>query len=168
MEQYLSFVTIDVWTMVFTWGNLLILFLLLKKFLFKPVRAMIEKRQQEVKDLYAAADHSNQKAQALKTQYETCLENAKYDADEIIKKATKTAQQKSEEIIGKAHKQAGDIVARADEQIKAEKKNAENVLKNEISEMAISIASKVIEKDLTAADHDALINQFIEELGEKQ
>ena len=48
MGEYLSFVTIDVWTMIFTWANLLILFLLMKKFLFGPVRRIIEKREEEI------------------------------------------------------------------------------------------------------------------------
>ena len=56
MEEYLSFVTIDVWTIIFTWGNLFILYLLMKKFLFKPVKEMIDKREQEVADIYEAAN----------------------------------------------------------------------------------------------------------------
>ena len=162
--RFLDFVTIDVWTLIFTWGNLLILFLLMKKLLFKPVRKMMLDRENEVKEMYIDAEKSRSDADALKADYETRL--SKQEAEEIIKSATRSATLKSEEIIADAQKNAAGIIERADKQIEAEKRNAENELKNEVSELALSIASKVIEKEIDGEKHKELIDSFIEKMGE--
>ncbi|MBQ7822376.1 MAG: F0F1 ATP synthase subunit B [Clostridia bacterium] len=165
-ESFLNFVTIDVWTLIFTWGNLLILFLLMKKFLFKPVRKMMLDRENEVKELYDNAERSKADAAAIKADYESRLSNAKEEAEQIVKNATRSAALKSEEIIAEAHETASGIIARADKQIEAEKRNAENELKNEVSSLAVSIASKVIEKELDEKKHKELIDSFIEKMGD--
>ncbi len=164
--RFLDFVTIDVWTIIFTWGNLLILFLLMKKFLFKPVRKMMLDRENEVKEMYDDAESSKASAAQIKAEYEGRLAEATQEAEEIIKNATRSATLKSEEIIAEAHKSATGIIARADKQIEAEKRNAENELKNEVSELAISIAAKVIEDELDENKHKKLIDSFIENMGE--
>lgn len=166
--EYMDFVTLDVWTIIFTWGNLLILCLLLKKFLFKPVRKMMLDRENEVKDLYDDAEKSKNDAAELKTEYETKLENARGEADEIIKSATRSASLKSEEIIAEAQTTAAGIIERADKQIEAEKRNAENELKNEVAELAVNIAGKIIEAEIDADKHKELIDSFIGEMGEAQ
>lgn len=167
MEKFLNFVTIDVWTLIFTWGNLLILFLLMKKFLFGPVRKMMLDRENEVKALYADAESAKTSAEELKKSYEDSLKDAKEEAQEIIKNATKSAALKSEEIISEAHETASGIIERADKQIEAEKRNAENELKDEVSALAVSIASKIIEKELDEEKHKELINSFIDKMGEE-
>ena len=89
MENYLSFVTIDVWTLIFTWGNLIILYLLMKKLLFKPVTAILEKRRQDVESVYNDASVAQQEAQKLKTEYETKVSEASFEASRIISDAAK-------------------------------------------------------------------------------
>ena len=168
MEKYLDFVTIDVWTLIFTWGNLLILFLLLKKFLFKPVRKMMLDRENEVKAMYDDAEKSKSDAASLKCEYEERISNAKNEAEKIVKDATHTAAVKSEEIILEAHNSAKGILERADRQIEADKRNAENELKNEISGIALSIASKVIEEEIDPDKHKKLIDNFISEMGDSK
>lgn len=164
--KFLDFVTIDVWTLIFTWGNLLILLLLMKKFLFKPVRKMMLDRENEVKAMYDDAENSKSDAAKLKAEYENKLSVARDDAEEIIKTATRNAALKSEEIIAEAHSSAAGIIERADKQIEAEKRNAENELKDEVAGLAVSIASKVIEKELDEEKHKELINSFIDKMGD--
>ena len=164
--KFLDFVTIDVWTLIFTWGNLLILLLLMKKFLFKPVRKMMLDRENEVKAMYDDAEKSKNDAAELKTEYESKLSLARDDAEEIIKTATRNATLKSEEIIAEAHNTAAGIIERADKQIEAEKRNAENELKDEVASLAVSRAEKVIDKEIDEAKHKELIDTFIGEMGE--
>lgn len=166
MEKYLAFVTIDVWTMIFTWVNLLILFLLMKKFLFKPVRNIIEKRAEEISNFLSEAHSKNEEAGKLKEEYTKKLSAAKDTAEDIIKTATRNAQLREEEIIKDAHKKATDILERAEVQIEQQKKAALSDIKNEISHMATSIASKIIEKDINENDHTKLIDEFIDEMGD--
>ena len=162
MGEFLSFVTIDVWTLIFTWVNLLILFLLMKKFLFKPIRGVIEKREQEIAASIEEAEKAKNDALNMKEEYEKKLENAYNNAEEIVKNATRNAMLKEEEILKEANKKASDIMERAVKQIEQQKKAAISDIRNEISGMATSIASKIIERDINEQDHKKLIDEFIE------
>ena len=162
----MGFVSIDVWTLIFTWGNLLILYLIMKKIFFKPVRKMMLDRETEIKELYDGVEKTQSEADAMKLEYETKLENAKNEANEIVKSASHRAALKSEEIINDAHKEAASIIERADKQIEADKKTAENELKDELSGMAVSIAGKVLEEEIDPDKHKVLIDRFIDEMGE--
>ena len=166
MDEFLSFVTIDVWTMVMTWGNLLILFLLMKKFLFGPVKKIMDQRQEEIEKNISDADNMKKEAMGMKEEYEIKLNEAKKEADDIIKSATKTAQLREEEILSDANKKAHDILTKADKQVEQMKVNAINEIKGEVSQMATSIASKIIEKDINEKDHERLIEDFINGIGD--
>ena len=165
MEKYLNFVTIDVWTTIFTWGNLLILLLLMKKFLFKPVRAVIEKREQEINKMYTDAEQATNQANEMKASYEASIANAKAEAGEIVKNATEVARKTEEQIISDAQKRADAMQKKAQAQIEADRVRTIESVKSDISGMAVGIASKVIEKDINEDDHRKLIDDFINELG---
>lgn len=162
MGEFLAFVTIDVWTLIFTWVNLLILFLLMKKFLFKPVRNIMEKRAEQINNSLDEAEKAKNEALNMREEYEKKLENARDTAEEIVKNATRNAMLKEEEILREANEKASGILERADKQIEQQKKAALSDIKNEISDMATSIASKIIERDINGQDHEKLINEFID------
>ncbi len=166
MQEYLSFVTIDVWTLIFTWGNLLILFFLMKKLLFVPVTNILNKRQQDVNDIYDNANTAKAEAQNLKSEYETRLASAENEADRLIKSAMHKAQLNEEIIINEAKVKADFIKKQAYEDIELEKQNAANELKNDISDMAVTLASKIIERDLDESAHHEMIKKFIDCAGE--
>jgi len=86
----------------------------------------------------------------------------------MILSAQKTAAQRSEEIISQAQKQAAQIKTKAASDIEMEKKKAINEAKNEISELAMAIAGKVVARELNDADQDGMIDRFIEELGDQK
>lgn len=166
MEKYLAFVTIDKWTLIFTWANLLILFLLMKKFFFKPIKNILKQREDEVNSLYEKANSSNTEAEKLKNEYEKRLAEAKSEANEIVGSAVKNAKVRSDEIIGDAKKEAQGIMEKAEREIELEKNSCVNEIKTEISYLAVDIAKKVIEKDLKEKDHEKLIDDIISKMGE--
>ena len=166
MDEFLSFVTIDVWTMIMTWGNLLILFLLMKKFLFGPVKKIMDERQAEIEKNINDAETAKTDAETLKAEYEDRLKSAKKEADTILSTASKKALLKEEEIIKEAQSKAADILEKADKDIAMERKAALESLKGEVSEIATSIAAKIIEKDIDEKDHEKLIEKFIDEIGD--
>lgn len=166
MDEFLAFVTIDVWTMLFTWGNLLILLLLLKKFLFKPVNNILQKRQDEVDEMYKSATEDKNAAHQMREDYEKRLSDAKNEANEILKTATRKAVLKEEEIITDANNQASKIIERAHGQIELEKSSAFAELRDEVSELSVMIASKVLERDISESDHKEMIDKIISEMGE--
>ncbi|MBP3412094.1 MAG: F0F1 ATP synthase subunit B [Oscillospiraceae bacterium] len=161
-----GFVDLNVWTAIFTLVNLLLLFFVMKKYLFKPVKKMIDERQQEIDDLYADANQSKTEAAELKSQYETRLAEANEEKEEILRAAHRKAQLREEEILREAQDKAAQTLKRADQQIEMEKKRALNEIKDDVSGMALDIASAVLARDIKGEEHTALIDSFIENLGE--
>ena len=164
--QNQELVTLVPWTFIAQICNLFIQMFLIKKFLLKPVREIIEKRRKLATKELDEARSSNEEAQAMKTEYEKSIADARNQAGEIIASANKAATAKSEEIISKANAEAVAIKNKAAADIELEKKNALNDIKNEIGSMAMDIAGKVIEREVNEDDHKKLIEEFIENVGE--
>ena len=162
MTGFESFVGIDPWTALFTFCNMMITFAVLKKFLFKPVKKMIDDRQAEIDTMYADADAAKQKAAELEQEYQQHLQSIRDERDTLLREATARAQKREEEIVGEAA--ALRAVAEAD--IAQERKKAVNDLKNEIGGIAVDIAGKVVEREINETDHKALIDEFIRNVGD--
>ena len=161
-----SFVTIGWWELCVTICNLLITFLIVKKFLFGPINKMLEARENEVRELYATAEADRTAAETMKRDYTASIANAKDEAAQITANATKRATARSEEILADANRQASDMVRKAEESIELEKKKALNEIKDEIAGLSVMIASKVVEKEINEADHKRMIEDFINKVGE--
>ncbi len=166
LDKFEAFVGVNFWTMLFAWCNLLVLYLFLKKLLFKPIKNMIDSRQKEIDDMYSDAENSRSSAASLKAEYEEKIERANEESEEILKKAVRKAQLREEEILAEASEKAQRTLERATEQVELEKKRAINEVKNEVSDMAICIAAAVIERDVKEDEHKDLIDRFIDEIGE--
>lgn len=166
LDKFEAFVGVNLFTMIFAWLNLLILYLFLKKLLFKPVKNMIDSRQKEIDDMYSDAEKSRTDAAALKSEYEEKISKASEESEEILKKAVRRAQLREEEILREANSKAARTLERAAEQVELEKKRAINEVKDEVSDMAISIAAAVIERDVNENEHKQLIDEFIDRIGE--
>lgn len=166
LDQFESFVGVNVWTMLFAWCNLLILYLFLKKILFTPVKNMIDSRQKEVDDMYSDAEVAKTEASAMKAEYEEKLSKANEESEEILRTAQRRAQLKEEDILKEAQVEASRIRERAEGEIELEKKRMLGEIKDEVSGMAIGIASAVIGREVSEDEHKDLINEFIDGLGE--
>lgn len=162
----LELVSIVPWEIITQLINLLLLFLLLKHFLFKPVQNVLNARQAEIDKTYADAETAQTRAEALRDEYEKRIADAKAEATDIVRNATRKAQLRGEEIVRDAQSQASRLIEKADMQIEQEKKKARNELKDEISGIAIDIASKVVEREIDEKDHETLIAEFIKGVGE--
>jgi F-type H+-transporting ATPase subunit b len=165
LEKFEAFVGVNPWTMLFAWVNLLILYLFLKKLAFKPLMSMITSRQEEIDGMYSDAEKSRDDAAKMKEEYEEKLSSANKESEQILKSAVRRAQLKEEEILKEAGEEAARVLERAEEQIALEKKQALNDIKNEVSSMAIGIASAVIERDVDEREHRKLIDDFIDNMG---
>ena len=160
-----SFLGVNPWTALFILLNTLTIFFVAKKFLFGPVMNIIQERQQEIDDLYAGANSAKDEAEALLNEYQENLADARNTSDRMVKEAVAHAQAREEDIIRKANAEAAAIMDKASADIAQEKKKAINDAKNEISGLAMAIAGKVVERELTTADQELLIDRFIDELG---
>ena len=165
VDKFEAFIGVNPFTMAFALINLLILYLFLKKILFGPVKNMIDSRQKEIDDMYDNAEQSKKDATAMREEYEKKLESANEESEEILKKATRRAQLREEEILREANEKAERVLERAEERIELEKKQAINEVKDQVSGMAIEIAARVIERDVDKAEHEAMIDEFINNIG---
>ena len=161
-----EFLNINFFTALFTLANTGALFLVLKKFLWKPVMDMIQARQKEIDDLYADAGNAKQQAALLEEEYRQKLEVAAETGDRMVKEATDRAHSRSEEILAQANAEADAIRAKANADIAQEKKKALNDAKDEISSLALEIAGKVVGRELSCDDRSRLVDSFIDGLGE--
>ncbi len=164
MNEYLELISLDIWHIAAAILNLLILTLVFKKFLFKPVMNILEKRQGEVDNIYRKAEETESLAERDRQLYEEKLAGAKSEADGIIKAATARADRLSDEIIENAKIKADETMKKAENEIERERKKARNELKNEISGISVQIAESIVKREIREDDHRELIDSFIEEL----
>jgi len=160
-------VTLVPWTFIAQICNLFIQIFLIKKFLFKPIREILEKRKAAADAQIQDAVKAKEEAEAMKSEYEQNMKEAKEKATDILNTAQKNATAQSEEIIREANAQAVQLKAKAEKDIAQEKRKAVNEIKDEIGDMAMEIAGKVIEREISAKDHEKLIDEFISKVGEE-
>lgn len=165
MGEYFSFIGIDFWTALFTLLNFLAVFFVGKHFLWGPVMKIITDRQKEIDDMYAEADSARTSAKALEEEYQAKLSVAAQTSEKMVRDAVARGQAREEEILRHANQRAEAMLEKASADIQQEKKKALNDAKDEISDLALAIAAKVVDRELTAADHDRLVEQFIDDLG---
>lgn len=166
--QSLGVISVNLWDIVVSLLNLLILFLLIKKFLFKPVNNMLKKRQSEIDERYNAADEAKRLAEEDKLLWDEKIGTVKAETDEMMKKAQDSAKRQSESIVSKAKEQADGIIRQAETQAQLEMKKAEEGIKQEIVEVSTALANKLLEREINAEDHRSLIDSFIEKIGDEE
>ena len=162
----LEFISIDAWTIIFQICNLLILFALVKKLLFKRVMAMLEARQKELDGIYDAAGKDRDEAAQLKEEYTGRMRDAREEADRLVRNAVDTAQNRGEAIVKEAEAEAAHLKQKAENEIEQEKRKAYSELMGEISGMAADIAGRMVEREINAEDHRELVEEFIKSAGE--
>ena len=155
------------WTTIFQIINTIILYLIMKKLLFKPVVGFMEARKNSISDSLKEAEEKNKEADMLKAEYQEKLSNAQEEARQIIREATKRAEERSTEIVKEAEGQAVKILDRAELEIQREQKKAMNLLKDEMATLAVMAAGKMIKKSLDEEGHNELIREFINEVGDE-
>ena len=166
MGYFESFIGVNFWTALFVLLNTIALFLVLKRKLIGPVLKMISDRQTEIDNMYKDAEDSREQANAMKEEYSQKLEAANETSQRIVQEAVVRGQNREEEIIRDARNQASAMMDKAMGDIAQEKKKALNDAKDEISDMAMAIAEKVVGRSLADSDQQRLVEQFIDELGE--
>jgi len=153
-------------TFFFQIFNTFVLYLFLRKLLFKPVTELIENREMEIASDIDSAIKRNEEAEELKNEYNQKIKNIENEGKKIIKEAKLVAETEASKIIEKAREDEKELRIKNQMELEREKVKAINELKDEISNLTIMAASKVIGKNLKLEDHIALIDQFIDEVGD--
>lgn len=161
-----SFIGVNFWTALFVLLNTLLIFFTAKKYLFVPVKNMIDSRQKEIDTMYDEAGAAQQQAEALRREYTQKLSEAQQTSERLVKEAVARGQSREDEIIRKANADAAAIMDKAANDIALEKKKAINDAKDEIAGLSLAIAEKVVGRELNNADQKNLIDGFIDGLGD--
>ena len=162
--QALEIISVNVWSIIISLANLLIIFLIMRKLLFKPVKKTLAARQAQVDKIYDDAKTAKDAAEADKDKYEKRLSEIKEEAEEILTDARERADRMSDEIIADANSKAEAKLERAEEEIAQEKKKAMTELKNDVSALSVDIAEKLLGREINEKDHAELIDKFIGEV----
>ena len=166
--QTLEVISVNLWQILISLLNLLILFLLFKKYLFKPVLNMLAKRQSEIDARYDEADEAKRLAEEDKSLWNEKIGTVKAETDEMIKKAQESAKHQGDTIVAKAKEQADGIIRQAQTQAELEMQKAQEGIKKEIVEVSTALANKLLEREINAEDHRDLIDSFIEKIGDEE
>lgn len=146
----------------------LVLFLVLRHFLFKPVTDLLDARSKQIVSNLEESTAQKREAEAVKAEYELKLAEAKGEARDIIENSKKRSEQIKDEIIQEAKTEAQNISKRAAVDVELEKQKMFVDLKSEVVDIAMLAATKVLEKDLDPNTHKSMINKFIDEVGESK
>jgi len=150
---------------IFNIINVLVLYLLMKKFLFVPVTAIMEKRTNIIKTSFKEAENKNNEALALKHEYELALENAEEKAVNIIKEAKQRALDEHDKQINSAKEEVTKMIENAKKSIELERIKAMQDAQSEIASISMIVASKLLQKNLNDSSNNKMINDFLAEVG---
>ena len=164
--QSLEVISINLWQILISLANLVILFLIIKKFLFKPVKKMLAERKAALDQQYAAAEQAERKALADRDAWEQKLKNADAEANAVMQEATAKAQKRGDRIVSDAREKADGIVRQAQAAAELERKKAEDGMKREIVDVSAVLTEKMLGREINTQDHRAMIDSFIEGLGD--
>ena len=164
MKIYTDLIQFD-WTYLMIAVNMLILYLIMKKFFFAKIRDFMQKRQDSITQSIESADKINIDAETLRKEYVSKLSGLEDEGREIIKSSKIKAEKQAREILNQAEQKADNIKKQADAEIERQKRAAIEDMKDEIAALSILAAEKIIEKQLNAAEHQAVINKVLNETG---
>lgn len=152
-------------TFIWTIFNLIVLYIILKKILFKPVTQFMENRSNSIKRDLENAEKSKAEAAELKQRYENQLKAAGQEADRILNNARSRADEEYKAIISSARKEAEAILAKTREELKLERQQMLRNVKSDVAVLALAAASKVLEANMDTESNRQLVNKFIDEAG---
>lgn len=153
----------EFWSIFEAVANVLILFVLLRIFLFKPLNKIRDERTRTVQDNLDSAEKAKTEAEELRQQYEDSISEAKEKANQIIMKAHENAESERSAIIRKSQEEAEKIVADADKAIENERKRVLRQAQSEIADLAIEAASKIIGENVDDEKNRRLVDKFLSE-----
>lgn len=165
--QTLEIISVNLWNILISLANLALIFWIVKKFLFGPVKKLLAERQADIDHRYAAADEAQRVADESRAVWESKLGGADAEAARIIQDASDTAKYRAEQIVREADGRAESIVLRAKAEAELERKRAEDGMRREIVGVSTAIAEKMLSREVNEKDHRALIDDFIDKIGEE-
>ncbi len=151
---------------LFLWTILtfLVLLVLLAKFAWKPLLALLDRREEMIRQSLDDAEKAKQELQRLQQESKEILSKARVEAQSILAKSRSEAEKLKGELRQEAKVQADSILRDAEKQIQVETEKAIAVLKNEVVDLSLLVASKLIKKNLSKEDNQSLIEESLKQV----
>ena len=162
--RFLDVISVNIWAILASLANLLLLTWIIKKFLFKPVKKIMDARRAAIDEDYAQAKTAREEAVKTRRSYDAAMAAAKMTGDQIIADANRAAEFRSNEIVAEAREKASEIRRQAEEDAVLERKKAEDEMKHEIAAVSTQLTGKLLEREINEEDHRNLIDSFLNDL----
>lgn len=162
MELHQGLIEIN-WTSLMVVLNLLILYIILKKFFWEKIRAFMLERENAVRDAFDSAEAMNKRADEKMRNYSARIANVEEEGREIIREARQQADVQAQEILNEARQQASDMMAKAEKNIELEKAKAMEEMRQEIGTLALLAAEKIVGKEIENVGQDAIVDEVIDQ-----
>ena len=166
MIQTLEVISVNLWQILISLANLLLIFLILKKLLWKPVKKVMDQRKAMVDKQFADAAAAEEQALQDKAEWEARLQTADAEAKSRIDAADETARRHGDRIVAEAKDKAQGIIRQAEAEAVLERQKAEAGIKQEIAAVSAQLAEKMLEREVNADDHAKMIESFLDEVGD--
>lgn len=154
------------WNLLFTVINLLVLYFLMKKFLFGRVNKIIEARKTLIDKQFSDAKEAQETADTMKQDYENKLAAAKEEGAQIVAAAEAKAKEEGDRLLSQTDAELAAKRRKAQEDISVERANALRAMKSEIASLVVDAAAKVVDDENTIRNNQKLYDKFIAEAGE--
>ena len=164
--QSQQIITVNLWQVVISLCNLCILFFIVRRFLYKPVKKVLAERQAHVDGVYEQADEARRAAEADQAAWAEKMTHAREEADAIVKRASENASRSTDAMLADAKSQADGIVRQAEEEAELTRLRAEDGIRRELAGVSTELAEKLLGREINERDHRRLIDSFIAEMGE--
>ncbi len=151
------------WNILFTLINLIIFYLLMKKFLFGRIIKIMDKRKNMIDQDFKDADEATEKANSLKKEYEEKIENVQSDADAILAKAQEDAKESYNRIMDKAESEVADMKAAAQKQAQIESDKQVRQAREQIASLAMEAAQKIVGESVSVKSDSNIYDEFLSE-----
>lgn len=164
--QSLAVISLNLWQILISLCNLLILYLILKKFLFQRVKKVMAQRQEDLDKQYQQAARAEEDALANQKKWEQTMSGAKQQADEMLRSAAARAERRSDQIVAEAKERADGIVRQAESEAQLERRKAADEMKHELVDLSTQLAEKMLQREIRQQDHHDIIQAFVDQIGE--
>lgn len=161
MELHTGLIEIN-WTSLMILINVFILYLIMKKYFWVKIKKFMDDRSNSIKDAIDAAEAINRRADAKMSDYSRRIAGVEEESREIIKEGKRQADAQAKLIIADAHKQADEILARAEENIRAEREKAAEEMRAEIAAVGLMVAQQIIGRELDVSGQEAIVDEVID------
>ena len=164
MIQSLEVISVNLWQILVSLANLIIVYFILKRLLFQPIRRVLAERQAALEHEYAAADHARREAEEYRQQREQAMNVAHLQAERLLQVAETDAKRQGEQLLFEATQRADTIVRIAEEDAARTRKQAEADLRESLTSLSVALTEKILERNANLPQHQSMADAFLRDL----